>query len=118
MRYLAIDHGIKRIGLATCDADETICSPLYVIDNPAIAITDIVGVIKSYAIEAVIVGLPLNMDGTEGGQAREAREFAEKLKLKCPDLPFYFHDERLSSFEAKDKLSGSELTRKKKKKEA
>lgn len=116
MRYLAIDHGLKRIGLATCDSDETICSPLHVIDNPATAIGEIVDVIKSYMIEAVVIGLPLNMDGTEGDQAKRARDFAKELQRECVDLPFYFHDERLSSFEAKEKLSGSDLTRKKKKK--
>lgn len=115
MRYLAIDYGLKRTGLASCDRDETICSPMSVIQSDGKLIREIVDVIDEYRIEAVIVGLPVNMDDTEGPQAKKTRKFAEQLK-KNIDIDLIFHDERLSSFDAEVKLAGLDLTRGKKKK--
>ncbi len=115
MRYLAIDYGKKRIGLAVCDADETIASPLTVLTSRGSLIADIVNVVKDEQIDAVIVGLPINMDDTEGPQAKRTRDFARQLEKQI-DIPLHFHDERLSSFDARQKLIGLDLTRKKKKK--
>ncbi|MHC4221768.1 MAG: Holliday junction resolvase RuvX, partial [Planctomycetota bacterium] len=63
----------------------------------------------------IVLGLPLNMDGSEGGQAKAVIKFAEELKKKF-DLPLHFQDERLSTFGAKEKLAAGEFTRKKTKK--
>jgi len=62
-----------------------------------------------------VLGLPFNMDDTEGPQARKVRRFAEALGAKV-SIPIRFQDERLSSFEAADRLSGLSLTRKGRKK--
>ena len=70
---------------------------------------------KEYEIEAFVLGLPYNMDGTEGPRAEEVRRFADVLTKEIP-LPMDFFDERLSSFDAQEKLIGMELTRKGKKK--
>ncbi len=113
MRYLAIDHGKKRIGLAVCDADEVIASPLEVVEGHGGLIERIVNVVDEYQTEAVVLGLPLNMDGSEGAQAKLVRQFAGGLEKKL-GIPILFHDERLSSFEAKEKLADAELTTKKK----
>ena len=117
MRYLAIDHGQKRTGLAVSDASETLVSPHSVIEtqNSAELLNLIVSVIDDEGIEAVVVGLPFNMDGTEGPQSQKVRAFAKLLsdRIKTPIL---FHDERLSSFEAEQLIVDLELTRKKKKK--
>ena len=115
MRYLAIDHGRKRTGLAICDRNETICSPLTVISAQQNVLKKIVEVIADEGVEAIVLGLPLNMDNSEGPQAKTARLFAEELQTKI-DIPLYFQDERLSSFAAEDKLAPAELTRKKTKK--
>lgn len=115
MRFLAIDFGQKRTGLAVCDQDEMISSPLTVIEGQGGLIGRILEYIESQEIEALIVGLPLNMDGSEGPQAGKVRRFAGQLKENT-NLPIYFYDERLSSFEADQKLAGTGLTRKKKKK--
>ncbi len=115
MRYLAIDYGIKRTGLAACDESEMIATPMGVLEGQKKLVSDIAEIIEQEGIEAVLFGLPLNMDGTEGRQTRIVRKFAEKLG-KVIELPIHFHDERLSSFEAGRKLSGLSLTRKKKKK--
>lgn len=115
MRYLAIDHGQKRTGLAVCDAAETMAFPLVVIDNSNVLIRKIREAVDEYRIQAIVMGLPFNMDGTEGPRAKEVRQFTNRLKKEV-DLPVHFFDERLSSFSAEQKLLDLDLTRKKKKK--
>ena len=115
MRYLAIDYGNKRTGLALCDTDEIIASPLAVLTrkNQSL-IKKILDTIEQHQIEAVVIGLPLNMDGTESQGTKIVRRFAQIL-AKQTDLSIFFQDERLSSFDAEKKLAGVNLTRKKKK---
>jgi putative Holliday junction resolvase len=113
MRYLAIDYGTKRTGLAVCDPSETIVSPLTVIEGRKNLVEKILEIIASENIEAIVFGLPLNMDGTTGPQAKKTEQFAEELK-KQTSVPVYFQDERLSSFVAEEKLAPAEFTRKKK----
>lgn len=115
MRYLAIDYGLKRTGLAVCDADETLASPLVVLTGQGGLIEKIRQAVADQAVDAIVFGLPLNMDGTEGGQAKKVRDFAAEL-TKQIDLPLFFQDERLSSFDAEKKLAALGITRKKKKK--
>ena len=113
MRYLAIDYGDKRTGLALCDQGETISSPLKTLKTGKNLIDNIVAIIIEQDVAAVVIGLPLNMDETEGPVAKRVRGFGSKLKDSL-DIPVYFHDERLSSFDAEQKLAGR-MTRKKKK---
>ena len=115
MRYLAIDYGDKRTGLAICDPAETIGSPLAVIEGQKDLIKKITDTIKSENVEAIVLGLPLNMDDSQGFQAERVIQFAEQLKNHL-QVPIHFQDERLSSFGAEGKLAPAELTRKKKKK--
>ena len=115
MRYLAVDHGEKRTGLAICDKAETMASPLKVIVGQGSLVKQIVKVVDEECIEAVVVGLPLNMDSTEGPRAKSVRVFGAELE-KAAQVPVIYHDERLSSFDAEKKLAGLDLTRKKKKK--
>lgn len=115
MRYLAIDYGSKRTGLAVCDESETFTSPFAVIDGSGNLFEKIIETIKREEIKAIVVGLPLNMDDSQGPQAKMTIAFAEKLKKQI-DLPVYFQDERLSSFAAEEKIAAADFTRKKKKK--
>jgi 6-phosphogluconolactonase len=115
MRYLAIDYGQKRIGLAVSDAGESMAFPLLVVDADSDPLSKIAGIIQDERIGAILVGLPLNMDGTEGPQAKAVRLFGQKLSAKV-SIEIAFFDERLSSSDADWKLSGLELTRGKKKK--
>jgi len=115
MRYLAIDYGAKRCGLAVCDPLEMVVSPLEVIDGRRNLINKIVEVIQAEGIEAVVLGLPLNMDNSAGRQAEVVKEFSKRLKKKI-NLTIHFQDERLSSFAAKERLADIELTRKEKRK--
>jgi len=111
MRYLAIDYGGKNIGLAVCDADETICSPYAVIEAGKGPFEKIAEIIKSENIDVVVVGLPVNMDGSYGPQAQVSLKFATKLK-QFIDVPVQFQDERLSSFAAEEKFADVELPKK------
>jgi putative Holliday junction resolvase len=115
MRYLAIDYGTKRTGLAICDAAEIIASPLAVIQGQKELLKKIAEVVKAENVEAVVVGLPLNMNDSEGFQTKLVLRFAEQLKDHL-DIPIHFQDERLSSFSAKEKLASSKFTRGKRRK--
>ncbi|NLH41204.1 MAG: Holliday junction resolvase RuvX [Planctomycetes bacterium] len=114
MRYLAIDYGMKRTGLAVCDAGETIASPLAVVQGHKDLIQRIRRIATSEGIEAVVLGLPLNMDGTEGPQAKLVRNFGKELGRQL-GIPVHFQDERLSSFEAEQRILEMDLSRAKKK---
>ena len=115
MRYLAIDYGTKHTGLAICDSAETIASPLAVIQGQKELLKKIVDVVETENVEAIVLGLPLNMDDSQGFQAKLVIQFAEQLK-KLLDIPIHFQDERLSTFSAEEKLAPAEFTRKKKRK--
>jgi 6-phosphogluconolactonase len=114
MRYLAIDHGQKRIGLAVSDAGGSMAFPHSVLDAGPNLISQIVRVIGEERIEAIVVGLPLNMDGSEGPAAAAARKFAQAISAKVSQAIIFF-DERLSSAEADWKLAGVGMSRQKKK---
>ncbi len=115
MRYLAIDYGEKRTGLAICDASETIITPLTIIHGQKELPKRIANIIRKEGAEAIVLGLPLNMDGSEGSQTKIALKFAKRLS-KHLDIPIHLQDERLSSFDAEQKLAPAKLTRSKKKK--
>jgi len=110
MRYLAIDYGIKRTGLAICDPTETIVSPLAVVQSKKRLLEKISDLIETENVGAIVLGLPLNMDDTQGPQARLVLKFAEQLRSNL-NVPVHLQDERLSSFAAKEKLSCASLKR-------
>ena len=116
IRYLGVDLGARRIGLALSEPGG-IVSPLAVLpagagaDENARAIREVA---RKYAAEAIVIGLPLNMDGTEGPQAKLSRALAEAISRLSP-LPVHLYDERLTSHAADRRLIGRDLTRKKKK---
>jgi len=109
MRYLAIDHGLKRTGLAICDAGEMMASPLCVLRGHKDTMSKIAQVVSREEVEAIVLGLPLNMDGSEGGQAKKVRAFARQLERQV-QIPIHFQDERLSSFGARERLESTDLS--------
>jgi putative Holliday junction resolvase len=114
MRFLCIDLGDKRTGLAICDGDEILASPLAVLEGQKNLLDEIIKIAQQNQAEGLVFGLPLNMDDSEGQRAAQTRKFADQLKEKI-DLPIFFQDERLSSFTAEKQLSQTGLTHKKKK---
>lgn len=117
MRYLGVDLGGKRIGLALGDSETGVVSPLRIIearpDVPGNA-KAILAVTDEYPVDAIVLGLPLNMDDTEGPQARLSRELATAIE-QGGSMPVHLHDERLTSHAADQRLVGRDLTREGKK---
>ena len=112
MRYLAIDYGTKRTGLAICDASETIVSPFAVVYSRESLLKKIAQIVETENVDAVVLGLPLNMDGSESLQTQIVLKFVEKLRDHL-HIPVYLQDERLSSFGAEEKLAPANLTKSK-----
>lgn len=105
MRYLGVDVGRARIGLALADDVLRTARPLRAVKrrDEAATLADIGDSVREYEVDQLVVGLPLNMDGSEGPSARHARAFAEKLSVAL-GVPAELHDERLSTFEAETRL--------------
>jgi putative Holliday junction resolvase len=124
MRYVAIDLGDKRTGLAVGDSQTRVVTPLQVLESPIAArngeqlLDDLAKAIAEqvgpHAAAELVVGLPLNMDGTEGPRAKLVREFAARLE-KTSGRAVRFQDERLTSAEADWGMARSGMTRGEKK---
>lgn len=102
VRALGIDLGSKRIGLATSDRSGTIATPHSVLKRCGSMGGDhrnIAKIVIEEEIEAIVIGLPLNMDGTEGSAAQSARKEAERMATVV-GVPIHVHDERRSTVEA------------------
>lgn len=103
MKYLAIDYGAKRTGLAVCDPGEMMTFPFGVLRSPKNLVESIEQIVAAEHIDGIVLGLPLNMDGSQGPQAKEVMAFAERLKQRV-SVPVHLQDERLSSFGAQERL--------------
>ena len=115
MRILGIDYGRKRIGLAISDETETLASPLPVHRRQRTLNHDLwtlKRLIASQGISRFVIGLPLNMDGSQGEMAEEALTFAAQLS-QLTELPFDPVDERRTSAEAERVLIQGDVSRKK-----
>jgi len=112
---LGIDHGGKRIGLAVSDAAGRMALPVCTIEAKGTLTQRVEAVLAAaneYEIDGFVVGLPLNMDDSEGPQAKLARTFGEELG-KSSGKPVHYQDERLSSATADERLQSGDYTRKK-----
>jgi putative Holliday junction resolvase len=110
MRYLAVDFGEKRIGLATSDATGSLATPRRTLarksDRDAIA--SILDFARREEVEAVVVGLPHHGDGRENALAPRVRSFARKLG-EALALPVAFVDEHLTSHAARERFPDVEI---------
>jgi putative Holliday junction resolvase len=111
-RILALDIGNKRIGLAVSDALGITAQGLETINRSDMALFD--RTVRENEIKEIVVGLPLNMDGTEGERAQDAIRFADGLKEKYP-IPVTMWDERLSTRHAEKEMIRGDLSRRKRK---
>lgn len=105
-RYLAVDVGGKRTGLALGDTLTRMAMPVEVLHVPkGPALLDAIAkAVKSHAPDAIVMGLPLNMDGSEGPAVAQAREFAAEVRMRS-GLEVHLQDERLTSFEADQRMA-------------
>jgi putative Holliday junction resolvase len=97
-RLLGLDLGAKTIGLAISDPGLTVASPVETIGRTRFAadVGALLALADARGVGGLIIGLPINMDGSEGPRCQSVRAFAENL-LKVRDLPLAFWDERLST---------------------
>lgn len=103
MRWLAVDAGTVRVGLAICDPDERLAIPLEIVSASA-AYPAIRAIAAREGVEGVVVGLPLHMGGSEGDAAAMARRLGDRIASGL-GLPVKYEDERLTSDEA-ERLGG------------
>lgn len=104
-RWLGIDHGTRRIGVAVGEPASAVATPVAQLSADEQAPARIAELAEKYAVTAVVVGWPINADGSEGPQGRLARDFALAL-AESTRLDVRLWDERLSSFEADQRLRG------------
>lgn len=116
MVILGIDLGIARTGVSVCDRAEMLASPLCVIQeyNRERLLEKIVQISKERRAEQIALGLPKNMDGSEGESAQNAREFGALLEEKT-GLPVAFVDERGTTVTAHGYLNQTDVRGKKRK---
>jgi putative holliday junction resolvase len=101
-----VDAGERRIGVAMSDPTRLLASPVTVLDrrNGLAPVLDVLTVlVRDEGVSRMIVGLPLNADGTEGRQAKRARDFA-RVAERVVGIPTELWDERLSTRAAEDIL--------------
>lgn len=111
-KLLALDVGLARIGVAVCDPLRLAARPLMVIQRRSRNedFADLAKVAQREEVVAVICGLPLNMDGSEGFQAQTVRKWADRCAYALRailgrPLPVIFWDERLSTYAAQEVLN-------------
>ncbi len=116
MRYLCLDLGSRRVGVAISDETGLIASPIGVIfvKSRQYVLQEVVRLLQQKEAQSLVIGLPLRMNGQEGIESGRAREFARQLS-QLTDVPIEFMDERLTSVEA-DRLMQLEGMRPQKRK--
>lgn len=111
MRCLGLDLGSKRIGVALCDPDERVATPLTVVQRGASRNDDhakIRALVAEYEAQAVVVGLPLNLQSKVTAAAQSAIDETEQLRTAL-DVPVHLHDERLTTKTADRSLMQLEM---------
>lgn len=98
MRWLAVDAGLARVGLAICDPDERIAVPLEVVPA-AVAFPAIRTIVLRDGVQGVVLGLPLTPRGREEASAQMARKLGDRIE-RALGLPVEYEDERYTSVEA------------------
>ncbi len=115
MKYLGIDFGLKRMGFACSTSDENLSFPLCTYERTTRnAMFDfILDLLEKEEIEAIVIGLPLGLDGQETQTSAQVRNFANSMKRRT-SLPIYLINEALSSFEAEELIAHVKYDQKKK----
>jgi putative Holliday junction resolvase len=118
MRYLGLDLGSKTLGMALSDKTGLIASSLKIVrhnEEYDKLINEVVDVVNEYQVEAIVLGLPKNMNNSIGFKGELSIEFKEKLE-KVLSIPIILEDERLTTKEAENILISNDTSRKKRKK--
>ncbi|WP_458400769.1 Holliday junction resolvase RuvX [Mailhella sp.] len=105
MKYLAIDYGTKRVGIAVSDMDGHFAFPRCTLkrETKAAFWEEFLALLEKEQPDAIVLGLPLHVDGAECTATRQVRNFAESLKRRSA-LPIYWINEVLTSNDAEQRL--------------
>ena len=116
-KILSVDFGDTRTGLAVSDATRFLASGIGTISVGGIVKTAdrTAEIAREQGVSAVVVGLPVNMDGTQGFRAERCREFADLLRERMPDVPVAMMDERMTTMVASRYLNETNTRGKKRK---
>ncbi|MCA1960420.1 MAG: Holliday junction resolvase RuvX [Desulfomonile sp.] len=117
MRILGLDIGSKRIGVAVSDELGFTAQGVETLVRTSLEadLNRISSLVERYGISEIVVGIPFNMDGSEGPQARMVREMAEAIGCRC-SMPVHEWDERLSTLAAERTLLEADVSRAKRRK--
>tara|TARA_E500000075_G_scaffold11026_1_gene8545 strand:- start:549 stop:1016 length:468 start_codon:yes stop_codon:yes gene_type:complete len=115
-RLLGIDHGTKTLGIAVSNSDWTIATSVSTIKRNKLNsdIKQLISIFDQYQITGLVMGWPLNMDGSVGPRCDSVRDFIISL-LSIVDLPVLLQDERLSTMAVERPMINEDLSRKKRK---
>ena len=113
-RLLGIDPGSKTLGIAVSDSNLMVASPIITIKRKKINIDirELLVLVEEYTISGIVVGWPLNMDGTIGPRCDSVRDFIKSL-LNIKDFPVLLQDERMSTMAIEKPMIKADLSRKK-----
>lgn len=116
MRILGLDYGTKTVGVAVTDTLGITVQPLETITRDSDSkirptLRRIEEIIESMGVEEIVLGLPLNMDGSEGERAMRSRQFADIIERRT-GLPVHLLDERLTTVEAEEILGACGIMKK------
>lgn len=122
MNLLGLDFGTKTVGVAACSSEGALPYPVETIhrkeeENLKATIRRIMELCAQEKTDLIVLGLPLNMDGTEGESARRVRAFQKRLSEAVYPVKVVLEDERLSTFEAEQPMIESGIKDRKKRKE-
>jgi len=118
MRYLGLDLGSRTLGMATSDALGIIASSFKIVrhnEEYERLVSDVVAVVHEKKIDAIVLGLPKNMNNTIGPRGELSYRFKEMLEKEL-SIPIYLEDERLTTKQAENVLITNDTSRKKRKK--
>jgi putative holliday junction resolvase len=105
VRILALDVGKRRIGIAVSDPLRVTARPHSTLERTKEAPLAIARLVREMEATLVLIGLPLHLDGTEGGQADDVRSFAARVAEAVAPIEIAFVDERLTTVEAEERLA-------------
>ena len=116
MRYLGIDFGLKRVGLAVTDPDGRMAFPYTTLvkKDTTTFFRELLAIVEQENIQTIVVGLPRSLDGQETMRSKQVHNFVLRLKRRTP-LPVVLAEEGLSSWEAEERLQAAGLSPEKRK---
>jgi len=115
MVIISFDVGARKIGVAICDKNQTIASPLKTLINNNNLDFELKKIFEKYNPEKVLIGNPVNMDGSKNPDTDFVEKFTDKLKKIFPGMEIIFWDERMTSKDAEEMMIKFDVSRKKRK---